>query len=346
MAMFEILLTACFMAGVGECRTQALPGGETLADCRAAARQGVAGFNPLLQVQAFPCVPADDAPDFTASEVAPGVFVHKGAHGIPTFENGGDLTNLGFIVGSEAVAVIDTGSSRLIGEALLAAIRRETDLPIRYVILTHMHPDHVLGTSGFLGEGAEIVSHANLGPALENRAETYLTAMTRLMGAAADGTVVTLPTRTVSEEITLSLGPGRDLRLTPHKTAHTDNDLTVLDTATGTFFVGDLDFHGHIPALDGSITGWLALLETLSKADARFVVPGHGPVMLPADRAFAPTQAYLKQIASETRAAIAAGTPMLDAIRQVGEGSRADWLLFDEFNPRNATAAFKELEWE
>ena len=93
----------------------------------------------------FNCAFADEG--FLVEEVAQGIFVHRGLHQDIDEGYSGDICNISFIVGQEGVAVIDTGGSPHIGRALLAAIRQRTDKPIKFVINTHVHPDHVFGKS-------------------------------------------------------------------------------------------------------------------------------------------------------------------------------------------------------
>lgn len=350
--MFEIVLTAC-LATTDICAERMIPASfADVATCEAAASTRAAEFavdHQGLNVSAPDCVAQTDLaariPPLEVTEVANGVFVHKAPHGVPDPQNAGDLANLGFVVGETSVAVIDAGGSRAVAERLYSAIRAQTDLPVSAVILTHMHPDHSLGASLFQEAGAVVVGHPNLAVALANRAESYASAMQRLMGPKAYlGTRIVGPDET--EAVFVDLG-GRTLSIgyTP-ETAHTETDVTVLDETTGTLFAGDLVFSGHTPALDGSILGWQRVLDEMAGRDLQRVVPGHGPASLEWPGGADDVRAYLAVITEETRAAIAKGEPMSRAVRHIGESQRSEWELFEEFNQRNATAAYKELEWE
>lgn len=339
--MFEVLLSLCLATEPGTCRTERHPGGVTMTACRAeAARLAAAASDPA---QSWPCVPEGGTPAFPLTEIAPGVLVYKGAHAESAPGNLGAIANLGVVIGETSVAVIDAGGSRAVGEALLAAIRAETDLPVSHLILTHMHPDHVLGAAVFAEQGARVVGHRRLPRALAARAGAYLEAGRRLVGPAFEGTSVPDAIDEAPEEIDLG---GRRLIVEQHPTAHTDNDLSVFDRATGTWFLGDLLFVDHLPVLDGSLTGWIALIETLTAREAARVVPGHGPAALPWPEAAAPLGAYLDMLATATRDAIAEGRPMLEAIRTIEPWHGNMWLLVPLFHPRNASAAYQELEWE
>jgi quinoprotein relay system zinc metallohydrolase 2 len=308
-------------------------------------RCGIAALAALMTGPLF----GGEAPPHTPlelTEVAAGVFVRAGAIEDIGRDNGGRIANIGFVVGDEAVAVIDTGGSRSEGEALLAAIRSRTDKPIRYVINTHMHPDHALGNAAFEGIAADIVGHHKLPAALRSHGEFYLNSFRRLIGEEAmRGTRIVEPTILVRDTMTFDLG-GRLLDLRAWPAAHTDNDLTLLDRRTGTLFAGDLVFLQHLPVLDGSLRGWLAILPELGALKAARVVPGHGPASAPWPDALAPEQTYFARLATDLRQLLKDGADVAEASARAGQAARDNWSLFDRFNARNATAGYAELEWE
>jgi quinoprotein relay system zinc metallohydrolase 2 len=280
------------------------------------------------------------------SEVAAGVFMHAGELTLMTRANDGGIANLGFVVGNAAVAVIDTGGSVREGRRLLAAVRARTDKPIRYVISTHAHPDHIFGHAAFESEGAAFIGHHNLPRALTMRGQFYLDAYRRSMGPEIMTDVKLIaPTQLVEDALELDLG-ARLLALKAWPTAHTDNDLTVLDEESGSLFAGDLVVAQHVPVLDGSILGWLAVLEELPLMQPKRILPGHGPVIENWQDALAQQRRYLERLTRDVRSLISQGTPISAATRTAGETERDSWSLFEEYNARNATAAFAELEWE
>lgn len=304
-------------------------------------RAGLAlAASPLLRYVPAYAAAAD------VSEVAPGVFVHQGRYEVQSPDNRGDVANASFVVGSEAVAVIDTSGSAVMGEDLRDAIRAVTNKPIKYVINTHMHPDHVLGNAAFETDKPTFVGHYKLARALGTRAESYLTANKQMLGDEAfAGSEIILPTLAIKEPTTLDLGD-RELLLEPQATAHTDNDLIVTDTKTDTLFLGDLLFSVHVPTIDGSIKGWLALLDELGNRKAARVVPGHGPKTMELPGALEPEQRYLATIAADVRRQIAEGKTLAEATKTAGFSEKDAWKLFDQYHVRNVTAAFAELEWE
>ncbi len=342
--MIELIVEVCLAAQPAVCATHVLPHPGPCVETRAA--DWVAGHAGLVLEEAR-CAPLEEAvTPLEVSEIAPGVFVHAGRLALADAVNGGDIANIGFVIGETAVAAIDAGGTRAVGEALYAAIRARTDLPVSWLVLTHMHPDHVFGAGVLEEAGATVIGHARLPAALANRAQSYTAALAREVGTEAALTSrIVLPTATVESSRTLDLG-GRQLVLEAHPTAHTDNDLSATDTKTGTWWMGDLVFDRHTPAVDGSALGWIELLQHLAERSAPRIVPGHGAPTLAWPEGAAATAAYLRALVAETRTALAEGESLGAASRHLGADLRDDWLLFDAFNARNATAVYRELEWE
>ena len=280
----------------------------------------------------------------TTHEVAPGIHFRRGVDEDATAANDGAIANIGFIVGRDAVAVMDPGGSLVDGERLRATIRNATHLPVRYVILSHVHPDHIFGAGAFLADKPQFVGHVNLPNALTQRGEYYRSRLEDILGRGRAGPVVT-PALLVSDRNEIDLG-ARVLELAAHKPAHTDCDLSALDRQTGTLLLSDLLFLERVPSLDGSLKGWLQELRRLKGVEARRAVPGHGPISVDWPSASADVERYLDTLQRETRQAIAKGVDIAQAAQTVALSERGKWKLFDDYNGHNVTRAYKEIEWE
>jgi quinoprotein relay system zinc metallohydrolase 2 len=308
-------------------RREALLGGCAMLSCAAVAGRSGASDGGLV----------------TAS-VAPGIHVRRGVDEDLSAANGNAIANIGFIVGGAAVAVIDPGGSLPDGLRLRERVRAVTRLPIRYVVMSHVHPDHIFGAGAFAADRPTFVGHARLPAALALRADYYRRGLESILGRGAAGPLV-VPTRLVADRDQLELG-GRTLMLTAHGVAHSDCDLSVFDPSTATLLPADLLFVERVPALDGRLTGWQRELQALKAIPARRAVPGHGPVSVDWPSGATDLDRYLDVLLRETRAAVKDGMEIGAAAAVVGRSERARWKLFDDYQGRNVTVAFKELEWE
>lgn len=348
--MFHLVAVICLAAAPESCAERLLPAPEPLtqAACNAGAPGRMAAWladHPGLSGKGWQCQATDDLPALALVDLGEGALLHQGAVALADRANQGRVANLGVVIGGAAIAVIDAGTSRAQGEALYAAIRRRSDLPIRWLILTHMHPDHSFGAEVFAEAGATILASDRLAPALAERADGYLRAYAEQIGTMAlMGTRVVLPDEGISRTRVLSLGPEDQLRLQPVQTAHTDNDLMVEHARSRTVFAGDLVSNQVLPVLDGSLSGWI---EVLSRPPLPLrIVPGHGPAPVDWSRGVEPTLHYLVDLRDTVKAALAQGTPLSRAITERDPDDALRWKGYEETHPRNLSAAFHEMEWD
>lgn len=288
---------------------------------------------------------AGDDSAFNLVEIAPDNYLHQGTHagfGEPGHD---DIANIGFIVGDRCVAVIDTSGSITTGRQLLGAVRRITGKPVCYVINTHIHFDHVLGNLVFVEDKPEFIGHAELKNAMEMNRGFFLEEFRNNLGESPSEDSIIGPTKTVADTLSIDLG-NRTLLLTAYQKSHTHTDLTILDELTGTLWTGDLLFRERIPVIDGSLKGWLAVMEIFKTLEVTTIIPGHGAPASNWQDAMAAQQEYLTNLFDETRQAIDEGRFMEEAIETVGYGEKDKWLLFDQQHRTNVSRAFVELEWD
>ncbi|MFI8580526.1 MULTISPECIES: quinoprotein relay system zinc metallohydrolase 1 [Pseudomonadaceae] len=244
-------------------------------------------------------------------QIAEGVWLVEGSTDNFAAENGGNIVNVGFIETAAGVVVIDTGPSRRYGEALRQRIEQVTGKPLLRVLLTHHHPDHVLGNQAF--SDVPIAALPGTTRLLAEQGDAMAENMYRLVGDWMRGTEVVLPSEAL-EEGELEIG-GRRLRLLALR-GHTGADLAILDERSGVLFAGDLLFYQRALTTPNSpgLDVWLADLDRLEALPWKQIVPGHGPLATDA-APFVQMRDYLGWLDGVLRQGAEQGAEMNELIR-------------------------------
>ena len=283
--------------------------------------------------------------DFNLNEIAENNYVHLGKHVSIEDKGNSDIANIGFIIGDDCVAIIDTGGSINIGRKLKNSVQKITKKPICYVINTHVHFDHILGNKAFVNKNTDFVGHKNLAEAINQNRDFFLSQFKNNLNADAKGSDIIGPNILIEESTQLELG-GRTLTLIPFPSSHSHNDLVVIDNKTRTLWSGDLIFRERIPSLTGSLKGWLETVEKIKELDVKVVVPGHGDVAASLDNAIKKQEDYLNLLLNKTRQAINEGKFVNEAMETIDQNNELKWLLHDYQHSTNINKAYTELEWE
>lgn len=249
------------------------------------------------------------------------------------------ISNAGVVIGPEGVIVIDALGSPLLGKQLINEIRKLTDKPIQFVIITHYHADHIYGLQSFIDIGATIIA--------QERAKDYLgsdTAQLRLQASRtelapwinADTRLVPASTW-VTEDTRLKLA-GLEVDLIKMGPAHTPDDLAIYFPSEGVLFAGDLVFRGRIPYVgQADSLGWIQSLEKLLGKPSKIIVPGHGPASTSAKEDLAFTRDYLIYVRKAMQQAARDLDPFDEAY------AATDWSLYEKvplFNAANRMNAY------
>lgn len=265
-------------------------------------------------------------PALKAMQVTDRVWFVQGNAALGSTANRNFISNAGFVVTDDGVVVIDALGSPQLATELLAEIRRVTPQPVRYVIATHYHADHIYGLQTFVAAGAKVIAHAS--------AREYLnsdTAQKRLEASRvelapwvnADTHLVPADRWLDATESTLTLG-SLEFVIAHVGPAHTPEDLVVVVPKLGVLFAGDLFFRGRIPFVGQADSRlWIASLNRLMQYRPQFVVPGHGPVSTDPMADMTLTRDYLQYLRKTMGESARNLEPFEDAY------AKADWSRFE-----------------
>lgn len=202
----------------------------------------------------------------------------QGLAGAASAANQGFMSNAGFVVTRDGVLVFDALGTPPLAEALIKQIRKVTPAPIRRVIVSHYHADHIYGLQVFKAAGAEIWAHENSRGYLNSpELETRLAQRREELFPWVDETTrVVPPDRLLAGDTDFELG-GVHFSVRYVGPAHSSEDLALYVHEDRVLYAGDLVFKGRIPFVgDADSQSWLAALDKLLGFDAKILVPGHG----------------------------------------------------------------------
>ncbi len=261
-----------------------------------------------------------------AVRVAPDTYMVQGVSALGSSANRNFISNAAFVVTPEGVLVVDALGSPALALELLAEIRRITPAPVRYVVVTHYHADHIYGLQAFKDAGATIIAQRDgLLYLNSDTAQQRLKASREELAPAVDEhTRLVAADRWIDRPTTLQFG-GLDFLLQPAGPAHTPEDLVVWVPQRKLLFAGDLVFRGRIPFVGQADSGrWITALDTLLSFDANIIVPGHGPVSASARADLELTRDYLVYLRQTMGEAARNMDPFEEAY------ARTDWSRFDK----------------
>jgi glyoxylase-like metal-dependent hydrolase (beta-lactamase superfamily II) len=324
----------CLVAGVAGC-VAVLAGGP-------ASAQQTEPYVPLNQ----PLV-VDQVPGLP-------IYYSLGSPVIPGKENQGNTSNAGFVVTSDGVVVFDALGTPSLGWNLLQAIRRVTDKPVRYVVVSHYHADHIYGLQAFKDHSPAIIVAQERATEYRENEETADERANQRLGQRRDAlspwvdrnTRVVPPDVTFERRSTIYLG-GKRFVLLYAGPAHSSSDMMMMVEPDGVLFAGDIVQNGRIPFMnsdDVDTANWLQGLKEVQQLDPKFVIPGHGRPSTAAKEAIAFTHDYIDYVRSAMKKATEDWTDFEAAYQKTDWSKYRTTTNFDSVNRGNAYRVFLEME--
>ena len=285
--------------------------------------------------------------EMEVKKVSEHVYYVEGIAGIAT-DNEGFISNAGFVVTNEGVVVFDSLGTPSLAHKLVQKIKSVTQQPIKKVVVSHFHADHIYGLQVFEELGAEIIApygaqkYINSEAAKERLEERQFS----LDPWVNENTHLVLPDVTVEKSTNFKLG-GLTFIINYMGKAHSDGDLTMLVEPDKVLFSGDIIFQGRIPFVGSADSKkWLETLTRLETEGLTALIPGHGPASNDPENTISLTRRYLAHL----RKVMAAGIEDFTAFDEVY--TDADWSEFKDLpafeagNRINAYQVYLSMEAE
>ena len=284
----------------------------------------------------------------TPQQLAPRTWFFQGEAGMASTANRGFMSNAGFVETDDGVVVFDALGTPALGEAMVAAIRRVSARPIRRVVVSHYHADHIYGLQALKDAGAEVWAHrASSDYFTSGQAAERLAQRRRDLSPWVDGnTRVVRPDVLVEGDTAFRVG-GVTFRILFAEGAHSPEDVMLEVVEERVLFAGDLLFAGRVPFVGTADSrGWLKALDKMIARRPAIVVPGHGPASRDVERDLATTRDYLVFLRDAMGRAVADLESFDDAYAKTDWSRFSKLPAFDAANRINAYGTFILMEQE
>ena len=256
--------------------------------------------------------------------------------------NNGNMSNSCFVTMGSSYLVIDSGPTYQYATQAYHAMQNIKNLPVSYVIDSHIHDDHWLGNGFYKKLHAKIIGSV----AFKELSKVDMTRMQRRISAEAfQGTTQEFPTIFVEKKKVLDIDGIKVIIQSVNHKAHTNSDLFVYIPSKRVVFAGDLVFNERLPSLrDGNINGWIVALDALKKMDVDYIIGGHGDVVSKKSVAF--TYEYLTTLRSKVKHLLDDGEEIGDVVNEVVMPKYKNIPFYDSIHRQNVEHVYRTLEWE
>lgn len=307
-------------------------------------------FSLLLSLSFFSFAQSSSAAALAVKpvKVGPHSYYVRGEAGLASSANEGFMSNAGFVVTDEGVVVFDTLGTPVLGKKLVDAIKKITNKPIKRVIVSHYHADHIYGLQVFQDLGAEIWAHSSgqeyfgsdaAALLMEQRRETlfpWVDEKSRLV--AAD--------KWLDGDVDFKMG-GLHFELRHVGPAHAPDDMVMFVKEDSVLFTGDLIFIGRVPYVgDADSRSWLVAIDKLIAFKPKYLITGHGTASSTPAKDLKLTREYLSYLRKVMGKAVADFVPFAEAYDKTDWKQFSRLPAFKEGNRENAYNTYLLMERE
>ena len=269
-------------------------------------------------------------------------YCYFGSPEVMDKHNNGNMSNSCFVNMGSSYLVVDSGPTYQYAQQAYKKMQQISNLPVSYVVNTHIHDDHWLGNGYYKEIGATIIGSS----AFKTLPKLDKTRMQkRISKEAYQKTTQVFPTIFVESTKILDINGKKVHIIAINHKAHTNSDLLVYIPSQKLLFAGDLVFNGRLPSMrDGNINGWIKALEKIKKMDVKYIIGGHGTLVSKKSVDF--TYNYLTTLKNQVANLLEEGVDIGEAVDKVIMSKYKNVPFYNSMHRQNVEHVYRTLEWE